>query len=476
MIQITKNSEVNLKSNLIIIYNKKIDLKTYNITDEEKLFIEKQINNKKEIVILNRYHNFIFIVFINEKDNTKAEILEKYRRAGSKLIKEINNYKLSEITVIFDNEIDKAYCITEGLAMANYQFIKYITKADEKRNSLIKIELVGNIDEKIVEELSVIIEAIYKVRDLINEPFNVINSLTLADEIKAMGKKAGFNVTVLNKKQIEDLKFGGLLAVNKGSTIPPAFSIIEWKPENYTNKKPIVLVGKGVVYDSGGLSLKPTTDSMDYMKSDMAGAAIVAGTIYAAALNKINKYIIGLIPSTDNKPSADAYVPGDIITIYDGTTVEVLNTDAEGRLILADALSYARKYNPEVVINIATLTGSAAMAVGKYGIVAMESKAERQLLALKESAQKTFERVVEFPLWDDYKEEIKSDIADLKNVGGKEGGAITAGKFLQHFSDYPFIHLDIAGVSFFKKTFNYYPKGATANGLRLLYNFIKNYQ
>jgi leucyl aminopeptidase len=288
-----------------------------------------------------------------------------------------------------------------------------------------------------------------------------------------MGKTAGFKVEVLTKKKIESLKMGGLLAVNRGSIDPPTFSILEYKPSGAKNKRPVVLVGKGIVFDTGGLSLKPTSDSMDYMKSDMSGAAAVAGTFYAIARSRVPVYIIGLVPATDNRPDGNAYVPGDVIKMYDGTNVEVLNTDAEGRMILADALSYAKQFDPELVINLATLTGAAAIAIGKYGIVGMGNARRDVMEKLIESGYKVNERIAEFPFWDDYNELIKSDIADLKNIGGKHAGAITAGKFLEHFTDYPFIHLDIAGPAFNKKPDSYRGKGGSGVGVRLLFDFLK---
>jgi leucyl aminopeptidase len=194
--------------------------------------------------------------------------------------------------------------------------------------------------------------------------------------MEKMGKEAGFTVEVFNRKKIEALRMGGLLAVNKGSIDPPTFNILEWKPENALNEKPVVLVGKGVVFDTGGLSLKPTAKSMDYMKCDMAGGAVVAATLYAVAKNKLPLHVVGLVPATDNRPDGNAYVPGDVITMFDGTTVEIKNTDAEGRLLLADALSYAKKYNPGLVIDVATLTGSAEIISGSQALVAMGNSPE----------------------------------------------------------------------------------------------------
>ena len=243
--------------------------------------------------------------------------------------------------------------------------------------------------------------------------------------------------------------------------------------KNATNSNPIVLVGKGIVYDTGGLSLKPTPNSMDLMKSDMGGSAAVVGAMAAIAKAKLSIHIIGLIPATDNRPSGNAYAPGDVINMYDGTSVEVLNTDAEGRLILADALSYAKKYKPELVIDLATLTGAAARAIGKQGIVAMGNDKDT-MTALKKSGKEVQERLAEFPFWDEYAEDLKSNIADMKNLGGPEAGAITAGKFLEYFTDYPYTHLDIAGPAFMLAPFNYRGKGGTGVGVRLLFNFLKN--
>jgi len=287
-------------------------------------------------------------------------------------------------------------------------------------------------------------------------------------------KEAGYTIEVFNKKKIESLRMGGLLAVNRGSIDPPTFSILEWKPENAVNEKPYVLVGKGVVFDTGGLSLKPTSDSMDYMKCDMGGAAAVAGALYTIAKAKLPVHVIGLVPATDNRPDGNAYVPGDVITMYDGSTVEVLNTDAEGRMILADALSYAKQYDPGLVIELSTLTGSAHAAVGKYAIVGMGNADPETMESLKSSGFNTFERIAEFPFWDDFSELLKSDIADQKNIGGKYAGAITAGKFLEKFTDYPFVHLDIAGPSFNKTQDNYRGKGGSGVGTRLLFDFFKN--
>jgi leucyl aminopeptidase len=204
------------------------------------------------------------------------------------------------------------------------------------------------------------------------------------------------------------------------------------------------------------------------------GAAAVAATIKAIAEAKLPVYVIGLIPATDNRPGQKAYAPQDVITMHNGMTVEVLNTDAEGRMILADALSYAKQYKPRLVIDLATLTGAAWAAIGQYGIVGMGNAFRETFDRLKESGQNTYERIVEFPFWDEYGELLKSDVADLKNIGGKVAGAITAGKFLEHFTDYKYIHLDIAGPAYIPSTDSYRGKNGTGVGVRLLFDYFKN--
>jgi leucyl aminopeptidase len=225
------------------------------------------------------------------------------------------------------------------------------------------------------------------------------------------------------------------------------------------------------VYDTGGLSLKPTK-SMDTMKCDMAGSAAVSAALCAVATAKLPVHLMALIPATDNRPGGNAYVPGDVITMFDGTTVEVLNTDAEGRLILADALAYAKKFDPELVIDFATLTGSAVAAIGSQGAVAMEAKASEAFIKLQKHGEQVCERLVQFPFWDEYRDMLKSEIADLKNIGGPEAGAITAGKFLEHFTDYPYIHVDIAGPAYLERRDNYRGLGGTGFGVRLLFDYF----
>jgi len=363
--------------------------------------------------------------------------------------------------------------LAEGLALANYQFNRFFSKP--KNNKLESILVQEDIDDDKINELNNTIKSVYWTRNVVNTPVNNLNATQLSEEIVRLGNEAGFSVQVLEKTQIESLKMGGLLAVNKGSIDPPTFTIAEYKPKKVKNKKPIVLVGKGVVYDTGGLSLKPTPGSMDTMKSDMAGAAAVAGALFLAALQKLPLHIIALIPATDNRPGGNAYTPGDVITMFDGTTVEVLNTDAEGRMILADALSYAGKYDPEIVIDAATLTGAAVRAIGTEASIIMGNAKDSYFDSLEKAGFDTWERVVRFPFWDDYKEHMKSKIADLKNIGTSNAGMISAGKFLEHFCKSPYIHMDVAGPTWLDSKENYRGFGGTGAGVRLLYKFLKTH-
>ncbi len=365
--------------------------------------------------------------------------------------------------------------IAEACKLSNYQFLTY--KTTKEANSLKAVTIVStdNNGPDLVKRGEKIARATIVARDLVNEPVITLTAVEIAARMESFGKEFGFSAEVFNKQKISSLKMGGLLAVNFGSEIPPTFTIMEWKPANATNKKPVVLVGKGVVYDTGGLSLKPTANSMDSMKADMAGAAAVIGTMCAVSALELPVHVIALVPATDNRPGKNAYTPGDVITMFDGTTVEVLNTDAEGRMILADALAYAKKYNPELVIDLATLTGAQVVAVGYHGSAFMGSASKKTKNHLKAAGQRVYERLVELPLWEEYKDQLKSEIADMKNIGGSPAGCITAGKFLEHFTDYPWIHIDIAGPSFLPSNDSYRGKQGTGVGVRMLTEFLSNY-
>jgi leucyl aminopeptidase len=446
------------------------------LDNEEKEYAVAAFDNEQTLVTINRYRYFVFILFLKTgKEDWQQR--EACRKAGADLQALCNKYKLSEVALTSLAGLAGAAClVAEGLALANYQFLKYKSEAAKMAHSLQRIHFTKNSATlKEAEQLSIVCDAIYKARTLVNEPVNFLTATQLSKEITTMGAEAGFKVTVLPKSRIEKEKMGGLLAVNLGSQEPPTFTIMEHSPKKALNKKPIVLVGKGIVYDTGGLSLKPTPNSMDRMKSDMSGAALVTAVMYAAARLQLPLHLVALVPATDNRPGENAYTPGDIITMYSGAKVEVLNTDAEGRMVLADALHWAKRYEPELVVDFATLTGAAATAVGEHGIVCMGTASETVKQQFRVSGFRQYERLVEYPLWEEYGEQIKSDIADIKNVGGATGGAITAGKFLEYFTAYPWMHFDIAGVSFNTAKKGYLPIGGTAYGVRMLIDFLTNY-
>lgn len=475
-INIRKTQLYTFDENLVLLVDKEADFTGLNLTIPEISFIKKEFGKKQDQVLINRFNNWI-IVQTFDKTKKDVQIKEALRKAGYSACQHLQKQKAEKVVVVdFCDSPAFALALAEGIALSNYQFIKYLKDSKEKQSSISEIAISSNnLNETEVQKLAAMVEAVYAARDLVNEPASVMSSVKMAEEFQKLGKEAGFKVDVFDRKKIESLKMAGLLAVNQGSAQDPTFSVLEWKPAKAVNSKPIVLVGKGVVYDTGGHSLKPTPDSMDYMKCDMAGAAAVAGVLYSLAKTQLPIHVIGLIPSTDNRISAEAYSPGDIITYSDGTSVEVLNTDAEGRLILADALLYAKQFNPELVVDIATLTGAAHRAIGNIGIVGMGNASDETINRIIEAGSNVYERIALFPFWDEYSEQMKSDIADLKNIGGELAGAITAGKFLEYFTNYPYFHLDIAGMAFMKKPDSYRGTGATGIGVRLLYNFLNDY-
>jgi leucyl aminopeptidase len=472
--KITKTRKRESDGSRIILVRKGAPHHSYNTDPAESAYIEERLAGEKTIALLNRLDHIILFRSLKKEDTPRSLLLESARIAGFEIHPMLIDHELKSVTIINGGvDREEVVAFAEGLALTNYQFLKYISAEHAKKSPLVELILQDEgLAASDIEKLENLVKAVYLTRDLVNEPLSYLNAVRLSSEFEKMGNASGFSVEVFNKKKIESLKMGGLLAVNRGSLDPPTFSILTWKPENAVNKRPIVLVGKGVVYDTGGLSLKPTLESMDYMKCDMGGGAAVAGAFYALAKNRLPVWVVGLVPATDNRPDGNAYVPGDVITMYDGSTVEVLNTDAEGRMLLADALSYAKQYEPELVIELSTLTGSAQMAIDKYGIVGMGNASREIMDSLKASGEHSFERVAEFPFWDEYNEQLKSDIADLRNIGGRYAGAITAGKFLEHFTDYPYIHLDIAGPSFNRLPFNYRGKGGSGVGVRILYHFL----
>jgi leucyl aminopeptidase len=464
------------KSHVAYIINDEKHLADLPFSKEEKDYLLRQIKQEQHCISFNYLVKEAFVVYCKPGNET-AQTFETIRKNGAKLQQQLQKIKAKELHIInVSSEEHAAYLLAEGIALANYQFLKYKSDAKKSTHSLTDLTFDRKaISPKELKQLETIIGAVYHARNLINEPLHFLTAEQLSKELVALGKEGRFRVNVWGKSKIEQMKMGGILAVNRGSVLPPTFTIMEHKPAKAFNKTPIVLVGKGIVYDTGGLSLKPTANSMDRMKSDMSGAALVAAVMYVAGTLDLPIHLVGLVPATENRPGVNAYVPGDVITMYSGTTVEVLNTDAEGRLVLADALHYAKKYNPELVMDFATLTGAASVAIGDVGIVCMGTAPERLKEKMKDSGFRQYERLVEYPLWEEYGKMIQSDIADLKNIGGPTGGAITAGKFLEHFTDYPWMHFDIAGVAHHISGKDYRPVGGTGYGVRMIVDFLLNY-
>lgn len=445
-------------------------IKKIKLKPEEINYIKKCHEDSKDKTLhINRFIEHLYFIFLNEDEEYLR--LEACRKSGATLSKNLNEHHFEEVLIINIKKHEKELLATaEGIALANYQFNKY--KTEPKNNSLKTIYLKKDfISFSHIEEMNIGIEATLWARDLVNEPVNRLNAENLADAISKKIRKVGGHAEILNKNKIEALKMGGLLAVNAGSVDEPTFTILEWNPDNKINERPIVLVGKGIVFDTGGYNLKTST-YMNNMKDDMSGAATVSAAVYAVAKSKLPIHVIALVPATDNRINGNAHVSGDVITMFDGTTVEVLNTDAEGRIILADALAYAKKFNPIAVFDFATLTGAASYAIGPVATVVMEKDADEIYDKLEKYGFEVYERLVKFPLWPEYGEMIKSDVADLKNIGGSYAGAITAGKFLEHFTDYPWVHFDIAGPAFIEKADSYRGEGATGIHVRLLMKYF----
>lgn len=373
---------------------------------------------------------------------------------------------------------DVAGAVTEGLMLSSYRFDKYLTEKQPKKKHLKKVELIGSHAADIrsiragMNRAVIACTGTILARDLSNAPGNEIYPETLAKAARTAGRRAGFSVTVFDERKIRSLNMGGLIAVSKGSRKPPRFIIMDYRPGR-TRIPTVVLVGKGVTFDSGGISIKPSA-GMGEMKMDMAGAAAVIGAMQSTARLKLPVRLIGIVPAAENLPDGNAVKPGDIITHYNGKTSEVDNTDAEGRLILADALSYASRFKPDLVIDLATLTGACVVALGHVAAGAMGND-QKRIDHLREAGERTHEYVWQLPLFEEYEKLIRSDIADVKNVGGRWAGAITAALFLKKFiGPYPWIHLDIAGPAILEENTEYIPRGGSGFGVRLIVDFLEN--
>ena len=373
---------------------------------------------------------------------------------------------------------DVAQAVTEGFLLGAYRFDRYRTEQRDKLPPALA-EVCYLVDESAavsaVEAGVAVARAVgtgvYLARDLVNEPGNVKSPRYLAEQAQAVAREQGFVCTLIEREELEKQGFGALLGVARGSVREPCLIVLEYQGGK-KEEKPVALVGKGVVFDAGGISLKPA-EKMDEMKMDMAGAAAVIGTFRAAAQARLPVNLVGVIPAVENLPSGTAMRPGDILTSLSGRTIEVLNTDAEGRLILADALTYVKRFEPRVVVDLATLTGACVIALGHHAAAVLGSD-EKLIARLLAAGRDSGEKLWQLPLWDEYAAQIKSEIADVKNLGGRPAGTITAAAFLHKFADgLNWAHLDIAGTAWEEKGEPWVAKGASGFGVRLLMRFLQ---
>jgi leucyl aminopeptidase len=369
--------------------------------------------------------------------------------------------------------------LAEGTALSLYRFDRYLTTAPPENKRLRRFLILSESPSRLrrlrqgLGVARAVCGGTLLARDLANAPGNEIYPETLARTARSVARRTRARTTVLREEKIRALKMGGLLGVSQGSKKGPRFIIMEMNRN--ARHGTVVLVGKGVTFDSGGISIKPSA-GMGEMKMDMSGAAAVIGAMEAAARLRLPVHLVGLIPATENLPSGAALKPGDILTHANGKTSEVDNTDAEGRLILADALAYATRYKPDLVIDLATLTGACVVALGHVSSGMMGNDQE-MMNRLKRAGERVYERVWQLPLHEEYARLIKSNVADVKNVGGRWGGAITAAMFLKTFiGDYRWIHLDIAGTAIVEEPSDYIPKGGSGVGVRLLIDFLRHWK
>lgn len=410
--------------------------------------------------------------------------LNRLRQAAGKAAPLLRSAGARSITFVTDgtglDAEELAQALIEGSMLGLYRFLKYKTdEENDRKKDLRTITLLTESSsavramQKGVKIGEAIAESTVMARDMVSSPPVDMTPAIIATRAKEIARQFGLKLQILEKDQMQKLGMGALLGVASGSVQPPKFIIVEYRKGG---RKPfIALVGKTITFDSGGISIKPA-ENLDRMKDDMAGGAAVLGAIRTAAALKLPLNLVGLLPATENMPGGRAYKPGDVLRTMSGQTIEIINTDAEGRLILADALAYACKYKPAVIVDIATLTGACGIALGQEA-TGMLGTNDVFMQKIRAAGEKTGERVWELPLWEEYYDQIKSDIADMKNTGGRAGGVITAAALLSKFvQKYPWVHLDIAATSWSEKERPYTPKGATGIGVRLLTQFLRDFE
>ncbi|MBF0329830.1 MAG: leucyl aminopeptidase [Nitrospirae bacterium] len=421
----------------------------------------------------------ILLLGLGKKEDLTAE---KIRQCGGKaacILKGIGAKDSALSTSSFNAlnrhlnvEQSAAFYFIEGVMLASYRFDRYRKNSDAssaKNNFLKGLTILNSKADIPVDYLKSTSWAVAFAKDLVNTPSNDMTPTILAQTARSLASKK-IRAKILERKDADREGMGAYLAVAKGSDEPPKFIVLEYQEGKGA---PVVLVGKSITFDSGGLSLKPA-DGMEKMKYDMAGGAAVLGVMKAVVELGLKLNLIAILPATENLPGGSATRPGDIVSTVSGKTVEIANTDAEGRLVLIDAIGYAKKYfKPRAIIDIATLTGACSVALGNEAM-AMMGNDDELMERLKKSAAETYERVWQMPLYEEYKDYLKSDTADIKNIGGRNGSLVTAAYFIKEFvGDTPWVHLDIAGTAFSEKDRAYTSKGATGIGVRLLIHFLK---
>ncbi|SPZ49920.1 Cytosol aminopeptidase [Sarcina ventriculi] len=423
------------------------------------------------------------VIFLGLGEDEKLN-KERLRRVFGKVQKYIESLKGKKIFIEFVKSKnisieDSVRAMIEGLSLSNYKFNKYKSDREKIDETDVSITIGGhNLEHKdysdIVEESKILVETVFNARDLVNEPSNVIYPETLAEEAVKFSKRYGFEIEIINHKKIEELQMNSFLAVGKSSIHKPKVIVMRYFGDKDNLDQKLGLIGKGLTYDSGGYSLKPSNSMVD-MKSDMGGAATVIGAISAIAKRKLKINVVAVVAACENVIGNEAYKPGDIISSMAGKNIEILNTDAEGRLTMIDAVTYAiRKEHITEIIDVATLTGAALVALGN-DVTAVVTNNDSFYKELEKAFISTGEKMWNLPNFDDYKTLIKSDIADLKNTGGRYGGTITAGLFVGEFvENKPWLHLDIAGPAYITVPWDYCPKGGTGAGVRTLYELAKN--
>ena len=462
----------------IIVSNEEIN-KNIALANDRKLFSGKEGELYTFNINLNDSIKTIFVVGLGKEEKFN---LDKLRNVTGKVIKKASELKLNSVflrlpkTDLFNIENLVKNAIVSSY-LANYTFNKYKTSIKEATDLEVSVGVCGVESskeiEEVIEEAKIIAEGILIARDLVNEPSNVIYPETLAQKAEEIGQESGFEVEVSGLDRIKELKMEAFYNVAKGSVKEPKLIVMRYFGDSSNKENILGLVGKGLTYDSGGYSIKPTDGMLD-MKSDMGGAASVIGAMSIIAKRKLNINVVAVVAACENLISGDAYKPGEVIGTMAGKTIEVVNTDAEGRLTLVDAVHYIiTEEKVKEVIDLATLTGAALVALGDT-TTAVVTNNDKFYEELKSVSEYTGEKMWQLPAFDEYKELIKSDIADLKNSGGRYAGTITAGLFIEAFvQDKPWLHLDIAGTAWSSKNSNLGVKGGTGAPVHTLYELAK---